>query len=494
MNNVIKLKIKTIKDESNAHLIFKGGLGVSPGIASGKLRYMAELSQAIKVEEGEIILAKDIQVGWGSVLKKPAGIIVQHGGPTSHIGVLSMDMGIACIVGIGEEGLLILKEFDGKIVTIDATHDKIFEGKPEFEEKERVIDIGTLKTTKTRTGLTKVGLMFSYPVPEKELSVLNKYSSFGGNLLIRTEFILLLEVGIHPMALIQHYENKIFNAELKEKIDKAISYYGSARNFFIEKMVNGIINNLNVFPDCPNTIRTFDIKSNEYKELIGGSFYEKDESNPMMGFRGAFRFISPEEREISKWQLEVIKKIKEMGYKNLKLIFPMVRDPLELAGGERLREKIKKAGFENWRDFKGIFEIMEEVGLKPHQDIKVGIEIEVPSNVLRAEEFAEILDFGQIGPNDLTQFCLASDRENLNLNKVFNPANPAVITAVKKVIKDFKSKNKEITIIGQNFPEEFLKVLIEEGIDCIGTTGEEYFDLIEKIAEIEENLSGFQGF
>ncbi len=468
--------------------LFEGGMGVSPGIASGKLRYVPELSQAEKIEEGEILLAREIQPGWGSVLKKPAGIIVEHGGLTSHIGVLSRDMGMACIVGIGMEGLLILKKFDGKFITIDATNSKIFEGKPEIEEKEEKIDIEVLKATRTRTGLTKIGLMFSYPIPEKELALLDKYSSFGGNLLIRTEFILLLEIGIHPAALVDFQRGKIKDDNLNKKIKEAISYYGDAKTFFIEKMASGIIGNLDVFPRHPSTVRVLDIKSNEYKGLIGGNFYEKDESNPMMGFRGAFRFISPEMREVSRWEIEAIKKLKERGYKNLQLTFPMVRDPLELLGGEKLREKMKKAGFENWQDYKGIFEIMEEVGLKPHQDIKVGIEIEVPSNVLRADEFAKILDFGQIGPGDLTQFCLAVDRENLKLSRVFNSANEAVTEAVKMVIRSYKRLGKEISIVGQSFPEEFLKVLIEEKIDCIGTAGEGYFDLVKKIAKIESTL------
>lgn len=488
MENIIRLKTKKIKNEERAKLLFEGGMGVSPGIASGKLRYVPELTQAEKIQEGEILLAREIQPGWGSVLKKPAGIIVERGGPTSHIGVLSRDMGVACIVGVGLEGILMLKKFDGKTVTVDATHNKIFEGKPGIEEKEEKIDIEALKATHTRIGLTKVGLMFSYPIPEKELSLLGKYPSFGGNLLIRTEFLLLLEIGIHPMALVQHYQNKMFEENLRDKIDKAISYYGDAKTFYIEKMVQGIIENLKIFPGHPGNIRTLDIKSSEYKELIGGNFYEREESNPMMGFRGAFRFISPEFREISKWEIEVIKKIREKGYQNISLTFPMVRDPLELVGGEKLREKMKKAGDDHWQDFKGIFEIIEEVGLAPHEDIKVGIEIEVPSNVFRAEEFAEILDFGQIGPNDLTQFCLACDRENLQLNKVFNPANEAIVLAAKKVIRAFKKFGKEITVVGQSFPDEFLKVLLEEKIDCIGTTGEGYFDLVKKISEMEKTL------
>lgn len=493
METTIKLKTKKIKSESGAKLIFEGGMGVSAGIASGKLRYVPELNVAEKIQDGEILLAREIQPGWGSVLKKPAGIIIETGGPTSHIGVLSRDMGIACIVGVGMEGLLILKKFDGKTVTIDAAHNKIFEGKLESEEKEEKIDIGALEATHTRTGLTKVGLMFSYPIPEKELAFLNKYPSFGGNLLIRTEFLLLLEIGIHPMALVQHYENKMFEENLRNKIDKAVSYYGDAKNFYIEKMVQGIIENLKFFPDHSSNIRTLDIKGSEYKELIGGSFYETEEANPMMGFRGAFRFISPQFREISKWEIEVIKKLIEKGYKNIKLTFPMVRDPLEILGGAKLREKTKKAGFENWQDFKGIFEIMEEAGLRPHEDIEVGIEIEVPSNIFRIEEFAEILDFGQIGLNDLTQFCLACDRENLQLNKIFNPANEAIISAARKAIRAFKGAGKEISVVGQNFPEEFLKALLEEKIDCIGTTGEGYFDLVKKISEIEKILFRFQG-
>jgi len=485
MEKIIRLKYGKIRETSGMRSLFEGGMGISPGVVSGRLRYISELSKAKNIRNGEIILTKEIQPGWGSVLKKPAGILVEYGGPTSHIGGLSRDMGIACIVGIGQAGLSNLKKFDGKIITIDAVRSMVFEGRPDIEEIEERIDIEELKSIRTRTGLAKVGLMFSYPLPEKELAFLDDYRFFGGNLLIRTEFILLLEIGIHPLVLFWHFKRRITDKILKKKIDRIISYYGDAKTFYIEKMVQGIIENLKIFPNHSSNIRTLDIKSSEYRELIGGKLCEKNESNPMMGFRGAFRFISPEEREISKWQLEVIKKLKGMGYKDLKLIFPMVRDPLELVGGEKLREKMKKAGFLNWRDYKGIFEIMEEVGLRPHKDIKVGIEIEVPSNVFRAEEFAKILDFGQIGPNDLNQFCLACGRENLQLSRVFNLSNPTTILAAKQAIKAFKKFNKEITIVGQNFPDEFLRMLIKEKIDCIGTTSEGYFDLVKKIAELE---------
>lgn len=481
----IKIKTKSIKKETikNIQPVFEGGINVSSGVVSGRLCCVEDISKIDKVKDQDILLAKEIQPGWGSVLKKPAGIITDRGGPTSHVGVLARDMQIPCLLGT-RNATEILKSLDGTSITLDATNRRIYQGELELGEKEEKIDIANLPVTKT-----KIGLMFAHPTPERDFAGLREFPSFGGNKLIRTEFSLLLEIGIHPRALADHYQGNLKSRELRVKINNLISDYKDAKEFYIEKMAASIAENIRIFPEHESIIRTLDTKSSEYRQLLGGESYEGEESNPMMGWRGALRFISPEHREVSLWELEVIKRLMEMGYKNLALTIPIVRDPLELTGGKNLREMMKGNNYEDWQDWKGVFEIMNEAGIEPHKDIPVGIEIEVPSNVIRSDEFAEILDFSTFGPNDLTQFCLAVDRENAELSRIYKPTNPAVLKAMKAVIRSYKKFGKRINIVGQNFAPEFLEFLVGEGIECIGTTWDSYFDVVKTVSKIEKNLN-----
>lgn len=477
--NIVRKKI-SLDSNNRANSVFDGGITGAPGVAVGRLCFVPDLSQIKKLQKGDILLTKEVQPGWGNVLKLPAGIITDRGGPTSHIGVLSRDMDIPCIVG-SDNAIEKLKNLDGQIITIDASEKKVYQGELSLDATEKEINIENLKPTKTKTGL-----MFAHPMPEKYFAPLGNYASYDGNKLLRTEFSLLLEIGVHPLALVDYFYGKLKNEDLKIKIDKLIAGYDNAKEFYIDVMAKSIEQCVSIFPEHETVVRTLDTKTNEYRDLLGGKNYEKEETNPMMGWRGALRFISPANRQVSIWELETVKKLMGMGYKKLALTIPVCRDPIELIGGEELRQKIKKAGFKDWQEWKGIYEIMEEVGIRPHKDIKVGIEIETPSNVIRSDEFADVLDFSTFGPNDLTQFCLACDRENAEINKIYSSDNPAILEAIKKVIRSFKKAGKTINIVGQNFSQIFLETLIQEGIDCIATSWEGYFDLVEKVAKIEK--------
>lgn len=478
----IQRKKVILEERSEAKLVFEGGITGAPGVATGKLRFIPDLAKIKKLRRGDILLTKEVQPGWGQILKLPVGIITSHGGPTSHIGVLSRDMDIPCIVG-ADDAIGKLKKLDNQFVTIDASEKKIYKGKLPLNIVNQKIDIRELKPTKT-----KIGLMFAHPRPEKYFAPLSNYASYGGNNLLRTEFALLLEIGIHPRALVDHFHGILQDKELTSKINKLIKGYNNAKEFYIDIMAKSIGECTSIFPEHETVIRTLDTKTNEYRDLLGGENYEKEEINPMMGWRGALRFISPANRQVSIWELEVMKRLMKMGHNHLSLTIPVCRDPIELLGGEELRQKMKKAGRKDWQEWKGIYEIMEEVGIRPHTDIKVGIEIETPSNVIRSDEFAAVLDFSTFGPNDLTQFCLACDRENAEINKIYSSDNPAILEAIRKVTRSFKRAGKTINIVGQNFSQILLETLLQEGIDSIGTSWEGYFDLVEKIAELEKHI------
>lgn len=480
----IKLKKKVIsrKHQKGAEIILKGGIGVSPGVASGKVNYIKKTSELNKLKKGEILVAEEVDAGWGHALKEINGIIINRGGRTSHIGVLSRDLGIPCILGTNN-ATEILKPREGKWITLDSTNQRVYKRALEIEEKEEDFDIRNLERINT-----KVGLMFSFQNRVKDFSALKEYSSFGGNILIRSEFILLSEIGVYPLALRDHFYGKLKNFKLKNLIDGLIRNYKNAKEYYIEKLSKGIAKCASIFPENDTIIRTLDIKSNEYKSLPGGEEYLEKETNPMMGLRGAYYFISPSQREISRWTIEAVKRAMRMGYKNISLAIPIVRDPLELTGGKELRKWMKKSGKKDWKEWKGVFEIIKETGIEPHKDLKIGIEVEVGTNILRSDEFANVLDFGTFGPNDLTQFLLAVDRECGELSRVYTLDNKAVNLGIRKAIKEYKKRGKKINIVGQNFSLSFIKLLVEKKIDCIGVSVDSYIDTVKRIAKMEREL------
>jgi len=280
----------------------------------------------------------------------------------------------------------------------------------------------------------------------------------------------LEDIGVHVNALIDYDKGVIKNPDLKKKIEEKIAGYGSGEKYFKTKLTEGIAAFAALFPNSPITLRTTDFKTNEYKSLIGGKEYESVEPNPMMGDRGLGRYIHPDNREAFKLELEAIKEARDKGYKNIQVMFPMVRDLGELGDA---------------------YKNMEEAGLVRGVDgLKVGMMIEVPSNIFMLEEFAKLVDFFSIGSNDLTQFILAVDRDNEKLASSLRYAenNPAVVRVIKYVIKKSKELGVEIGICGQapsNNPE-FARMLVEEGIDSVGVTPDRFLATHRLIRKAEK--------
>lgn len=415
---------------------------------------------------------------WNPILHLPSAIITNIGGANCHAAIISRERGIPCIVGAGN-AIELLSPLAGKEVTLDAGNCVLYAGALPLELTGEDINVPEILANPTRT---PIGLIVSNPETARKMHALKE---LGGNFLIsllRMEF-LLTEIGVHARALEAYDRNLITSPELRKRIGEKITGFTSGKDYYVTKLSEGIAQFAAIFPHSKIALRTTDFKTNEYGNLIGGELYETQEANPMTGWRGLIRSLSPENREVTRWELEAIKKARDMGYRNIQLMFPVVRDPIELTGGPDLENK----------GFKGIFEIMDEVGLRPGEDeFNVGIMVEVPTNVTLIDEFISTgINFISFGTNDLTQFTLAVDRdgnEAIQSIPYYKEGNLAIARMVKHVIERCKKRGIKTGICGQapsNDPE-FVKMLVSAGVDSIGVMPDRFLATYRLVREAEQ--------
>ncbi len=472
---VAKKDVGKIKEE-----IFLKGIAASPGIASGPVKIISSTEDAGKIVKGDVLVAEMTSPDLVPTMSKCVAIVTEKGGTTSHAAIVSREMGIPCIVGT-KDATQKLK--DGSIVTVDGTSGVIYKGKVELgaeaearvaevgedkeyvtvkpSEKEKVEEIEKLeemereledhietmeeeikkpleKPKTKQKQKTKTKVYMNLGVPEK----IDEYKQlpFEGIGLMRIEFIIA-GLGTHPNALI--------DAGLEQKYMDAIAAG-------IEKVAAAI-------SPRPVVVRFSDLKTNEYRNLKGGEKYEPQEANPMMGWRGASRYVTPEFEEAFRLECRAVKKVRGC-YKNVWVMVPFVRTTDEL---------------------KKCLKIMEEEGLKRGVDeLKIWIMVEIPSVIFLAAEFAKLCDGLSIGSNDLTQFILGVDRDSEILGNLgyFNEQNKAVKIAIKQLIRDTQGSGCTVSICGQapSVYPEFTKFLIKEGIDSISVNP----DAVEKTREL----------
>lgn len=485
---IVKMRRKIIPEGAarEVDIVYRGGITGAPGVANGIVMFANNIEEAKRIIDSPenkgkkiILVTKETKPDWVPIMKKVAGIVTERGGATCHAAIVSRELEVPCIVGAGETGE-VLGKYAGQEITLDATGKKIYQGALPLEEIGEDIDTRELLENPAKT---KMGLIISNPDMAKKMHAL---SELGPNFMIsllRIEF-LLNDIGVHVNALRDFDSGKITSdSDLYKRIGEKIAGYSSGQEYFVTKLSEGIASFAAVFPESDITVRSTDFKTNEYESLIGGGAYEAEEDNPMMGWRGLVRSLSPENRDAFKWELEAIKRAREMGYKNIKLMFPVVRDPKELTGDPELTAI----------DFKGAFEIMDEVGMGPRKDgLKVGIMVEVPTNAIRIHDFIDAgIDFVSFGTNDLTQFTLAADRDNGKIQALswYGETNPAVVSLIRASIRACKERGVETGICGQapsNSPE-FAKMLVEEGISSIGVVPDRFLATHRLIKQAEEN-------
>jgi pyruvate,water dikinase len=422
--------VTTIKEaveeepEINAPVLLSG-VAASPGLASGPVKIIHEASQLDRVHTGDILVTEMTTPDFVPAMKKAAAIVTDRGGRTAHAAIVSRELGIPCVVGTD---LATTTLIDKKIITVDGAKGKVYSGKI----------ARSLTTTKmsnilreSLTTKTKVYVNLAQP----ELADMISERNVDGVGLLRAEFIVA-QIGEHPSYMLK--QNK--------------------GNEFVDKLYNGLISFAKPFYPRPVVYRTTDFKTNEYKDLIGGRDFEESEENPMIGYRGASRYVT--DIESFKLEIEAIKRVRR-DYKNLHVMIPFVRTVDEL--------KRTKA-------------ILEKEGLVRSEDFKLWMMVEVPSNIFLIEKFLSVgIDGISIGSNDLTQLILGIDRDSAKLASTFDERNEAVMIALERAITVAKSMGVTASICGQapSVYPELTEKLVSWGItsvsvspDMIGTTRE----------------------
>ncbi|MEQ6120742.1 phosphoenolpyruvate synthase [Reichenbachiella sp. MALMAid0571] len=437
--------VHTIKDPHiiySYHLKEKGkvltkGVGLGNKIAFGKARILNDPSEADKLQSGDVLVTDITNPDWDPIMKKVAAIVTNKGGRTSHAAIVARELGVVAVVGTGNATTAIQ---DGQIATVSCAEGKegiIYDGKLNWEEH-------TIDTRKVK--LPKTEAMFILADPGKAF----QYSFLPNNGigLMRMEFVINNIIRVHPMALV-HFD-KVEDKADRKKIEELTEGYENKEHYFIDQLSQAVATAAAAFYPKDVIVRMSDFKSNEYANLIGGRPFEPEEENPMIGLRGASRYYSPLYKEGFRLECEAMKIVQdEMGLTNVKLMIPFCRTV----------EEGKK-----------VVDLMAQYGLaRGENGLEIYTMIEIPSNVLLAEKFAEVFDGFSIGSNDLTQLTLGLDRDSGLVSGLFDENNEAVKQLISGVIRSAKKTGTKIGLCGQapsDFPE-FASFLVEEGIDSI---------------------------
>lgn len=433
------------------------GIAVGNKIGQGKARIINDISKIKDFQKGEILITKMTDPDWLPALRIAAGVITDEGGRTSHAAIISRELGIPAVVGTKSA----TKETEsGNDLTVDCSTGQglIFKGKIAFSFRK--YDLRHLPKTKTK-------VMVNIGAPE--IAYKTSFLPAAGVGLARTEFILAEKIKIHPLSL--YYFKTIKNKELKIKINELTVGYKDKKQFFIDELSEGISQIAAAFWPRPVIVRLSDLKTNEYKALIGGEIFEPDEANPMIGFRGASRYYDEKFQPAFEMECQAIKKAREIfGLKNIKIMVPFCRTP----------EEGKK-----------VIQLMESNGLKKGKDgLKIIVMCEVPSNVILADEFLKIFDGMSIGSNDLTQLVLGLDRDNANLAQIGDEKNEAVKEMIANVIQTCRKSKKYVGICGDapsTFPD-FTEFLVKEGIESISVSPDALVKTIINVAKTEKHV------
>jgi pyruvate,water dikinase len=458
--------LKTYVLEKRGKLLLRGE-PVGTKIGQGEVCVIEDSREIRKFKGGQVLVADMTDPDWEPIMKIASGIVTNKGGRTCHAAIVSRELGVPCVIGTGN-GTEVLQET--KEVTIDCSggEGRIYEGKLKYRIDE--VEVTKLPRPKTR-------IMMNFGIPGG--AFIQSQIPNDGVGLAREEFIINSYIGIHPMALIDY--DKLKNATSKDEklakvvrqIDEKSAAYKDKRGFFIDNLAMGIAKIAAGFYPNEVIVRFSDFKTNEYANLIGGYRYEPQEKNPMIGWRGASRYYDKKFKPAFGLECQAIKKVREeMGLTNVKVMVPFCRTPEE---GRK------------------VIEAMEEFGLRRGENgLEVYVMCEIPSNVILAEEFADVFDGFSIGSNDLTQLTLGLDRDSELVAHIFDERNEAVKRLVKQVI-DAAHRHKprrKIGICGQapsDFPE-FADYLVRCGIDSMSLNPDVVLSTRLNIAEVEKRI------
>ncbi|WP_304636761.1 MULTISPECIES: phosphoenolpyruvate synthase [Pseudoalteromonas] len=432
------------------------GRAIGHKIGSGTVRVLDSIDEMDKVQQGDILVTDMTDPDWEPIMKRAAAIVTNRGGRTCHAAIIARELGIPAVVGCGNATDLIQAGQDVTVSCAEGDTGYIYEG---------ILDYEVLTSRVDEMPELPMKVMMNVGNPDRAFDFARLPHAGVG--LARVEFVINRMIGVHPKALLN------FDAqsdELKAEISEMMAGYESPVEFYISKLVEGIATLGCAFAPERVIVRMSDFKSNEYANLVGGQQYEPEEENPMIGFRGAARYISEDFRDCFALECEAIKRVRnEMGMTNIEIMIPFVRT---LEEGKR------------------VIELLEEHGLKRGENgLKVIMMCELPSNALLADEFLEYFDGFSIGSNDLTQLTLGLDRDSGLIAHLFDERNPAIKKLLSMAIQTAKAKGKYVGICGQgpSDHEDFAAWLVEQGIDSVSlnpdTVLETWLYLAKKLAD-----------
>ena len=410
------------------------GVAVGNKIGSGRVRVIPDVSKINQFQKGEVLVTRMTDPDWVPVMAMASAIVTEEGGKTAHAAIVSRELGVPAIVGV-KGALKSLKS--GETVTVDCTQGldgKIYQGKIPF--KINRYDLKKIPKLKTK-------ITVNIGTPDSAFK--SSFLPVQGVGLAREEFIITEKIKVHPLALLNF--EKIKDKKLKKRIEEVTAEHKDKKEFFVKELAEGIGQIAAAFWPGEVIVRFSDFKTNEYASLLGGKEFEPEESNPMLGWRGASRYYDEAFKPAFQMECAAIKRVREVfGLKNVSVMVPFCRTVEE---GKKVMKLIRKNGLGT--------------------DLKTYVMCEIPSNVILAEEFLEIFDGMSIGSNDLTQLVLGLDRDNARIAAVGDERNEAVKEMVRKVIAVCRKKGKYCGICGQapsDFPD-FAAFLMKEGIESI---------------------------
>jgi pyruvate,water dikinase len=462
---ILQARPETVQSQQSVlkHEIFRlqqkgevlvSGKSVGKRIASGKACVMLDAADMYKLQPGDVLVTDITDPDWEPVMKKASAIVTNRGGRTCHAAIIAREMGIPAVVGCGDATSLIQ---NARPVTVSCA-----EGDDGFVYADEIpFRVETLDVTNMQKPVTRMMLNLANP----EMAFESSQLPVDGVGLARIEFVINNSIRVHPRALLDHAKLDVL---LQKKINKITSGYPDVRSYYVKKLAEGIATIAAAFYPRQVIVRFSDFKSNEYASLIGGELYEPKEENPMLGFRGAYRYHSDEFRECFAMECEAIIKVRQhMGLNNVDVMIPFARS---------VEEAEKVLG------------LMEQNGLRRGDDgLKVILMCEIPANALLAEKFLRNFDGFSIGSNDLTQLTLGVDRDS-GLIQGFDERNEAVTLMMKMAIDACKKAGKYVGICGQapsDFPE-ITRWLVEQGISSISLNPDSVIEMMQVVLAVEQ--------
>lgn len=459
---ILQARPETVKSQAGAGVIEKfklkqfskvlaSGRAIGQKIGIGPVRIVHDPKEMDKVRPGDVLVADMTDPNWEPVMKRAAAIVTNRGGRTCHAAIIARELGIPAIVGCGDATETLT---EGDTVTVSCTEGDtghVYRGRLDYEVISRDI-----------SAMPEVPVKVMMNVGNPELAFEFAQLPNAGVGLARVEFIINNVIGIHPKAIL---DVERLPASKREEIKRRARGYASPKEFFVEKLVEGVSTIAAAFWPNPVIVRLSDFKSNEYRKLLGGELYEPEEENPMLGFRGASRYIASSFRDCFELECRAMKKVRdEMGLTNVQLMVPFVRTVEEGAG---------------------VAKLLAEHGLKRGEnDLKLIMMCEIPSNALLAEQFLQHFDGFSIGSNDLTQLTLGLDRDSGLVANLFDERDPAVKTLLAMAIAACNKQGKYIGICGQGPSDhpDLAEWLMDQGISSISLNPDTVVDTWTRLA------------